>query len=54
MLEKDAVLMIDKNDFRPKPVDEAALDVALAAFQALDDGARTGEWRPSSLICMQI
>lgn len=36
--------MIDKNKYRPAPLDDAAFDTALAAFSALDAGAQTGEW----------
>lgn len=38
--------MTDRDEFRPAPIDDAAFDVALAAFDALDQGARTGEWNP--------
>lgn len=36
--------MIDKAHFKPKPIDDAAFEVALNAFDKLDEGARTGEW----------
>lgn len=36
--------MIDREKLRPTPIDDAAYDIALQAFDALDEGARTGEW----------
>jgi ketosteroid isomerase-like protein len=30
--------------FRPAPVDEAALKIAMEAFHCLDEGAQTGKW----------
>lgn len=36
--------MTDQSKFRPLPIDESAFAVAMQAFDALDEGARTGKW----------